>query len=203
MNSLSGRDQGNLDVKMYEDFFKDIKDGICIECGALDGINLSVCRFFEVNLNWKCINIEPSPISFKQLEVNRPKSINLNFALYDKTEKKFFGENVNRPKKSCLVSGGNTRGAVETQCFTYEYLVNDILIPKYGIDHIDLFVLDVEGSEMQVIEGMRGAKIMPSILCSEVSHCKEDIVNEMLENLPEYKLIFNMRYNYVFKRGGA
>jgi hypothetical protein len=88
----------------------------------------------------------------------------------------------------------------KVKCLTYNSHVDDILIPKHGIDHIDLFVLDVEGCEIRVSEGMSGAKIMPSVLCSEISWCKKEIVEKIEKNLPEYKFVFNMSYNYVFLR---
>jgi len=206
MKSLSGKGQGNLDLEMYNRFFKDIKHGICLECGAMDGINLSVCRFFELYCGWKCINIEASPKSFAQLKDNRPQSINLNYALSNYVGKIMFREN-HRPKNGCvkddltLAAYGSRfdRGQiVEVECMTYKYLINNILMPQYSIDHIDLFVLDVESHEVKVTEGMTGAKILPSVLCSEISYYKPEIIEQIKKNLPGYNVVFNIKYNYVF-----
>ena len=79
----SGRDQGMVDKKIYLDYFKDIKieNGVCMECGALDGETLSICRFFEYELGWDCYNIEANPESFEILVQKRPNATNLNYAL--------------------------------------------------------------------------------------------------------------------------
>ena len=41
---------------------------------------------------------------------------------------------------------------------------------------------------------------MPSVICSEINYCKQEIADEILSNLPGYEFIFSISYNYVFKR---
>ena len=45
--------------------FKHKQNGYFVEIGACDGINISQCYFFENNLNWDGIAIEPQ----KDLEI--------------------------------------------------------------------------------------------------------------------------------------
>lgn len=43
----------------------------------------------------------------------------------------------------------------------------DTLLERHGIDHVDLFVLDVEGHELSVLRGMIGTKVWPRVFCIE------------------------------------
>ena len=53
------------DIYLNENIFKNKKNGVYIELGALDGILYSNTKFFEDSLNWKGILIEPHPEKFK------------------------------------------------------------------------------------------------------------------------------------------
>lgn len=52
-------------------------NGIFIDVGAYDGITYSNSLYFESELNWTGVCIEPNPVAFKKLKENR-KSININ-----------------------------------------------------------------------------------------------------------------------------
>ena len=47
-----------VDKILYDRYFKDFNgQGISLECGAADGINISSTKFFEETLGWKTINV--------------------------------------------------------------------------------------------------------------------------------------------------
>jgi FkbM family methyltransferase len=198
MKSLSGKHQENLDVEIYERFFKDVKNGILMECGALDGISLSVGRFFELYLDWKCINVEPAPKSFAKLEINRPKSINLNYALYNKECTAPFMELNCKPKINKLMIGRKDASLINVNCITYEHITENILRKDHGIQNIDLLILDVEKIEMLIVECISKSKMIPNVLCVELND--EGKIKEVEKLIPEYKFIFSKYYNYVFKK---
>ena len=58
----------SLDKKLLE--YLNFKDGFYIECGAYDGLNQSNTWYFEKELNWKGILIEPNKKIFKILKNN-------------------------------------------------------------------------------------------------------------------------------------
>ncbi len=72
-------------MKTYSQFGEDIfivlsnlinqkrSDGVCVEIGALDGLQYSNTKFFEDTLGFKSILIEPSN-SFSLIPFNRPRS---------------------------------------------------------------------------------------------------------------------------------
>ena len=49
------------------------------------------------------------------------------------------------------------------------------------LKHIDLFVLDVEGHELEAIEGMRNTSIRPDIICVEHINIEADLTLIMKE----------------------
>ena len=56
-------------------------------------------------------------------------------------------------------------------------------IRQNNIKHVDLFVLDVEGHELSVIEGMVGCQVLPDIICVEIGHLDFLEIRRALEDL--------------------
>ena len=200
-----------VDKVIYERYFKNKKNGISIECGALDGIWSSCTKIFEEYFNWKTINIEPLPISFEKLKKNRPNSINLKVALSNNNiDKKFINykhptlgyfwgngsiNHTNKHKqileKQC---GKNNYQEFKVNCITYEKLIEDLKLKK-----LDLFVLDVEGHEYEVIDGMINATVFPDIFVIEHGHRTPQEIENKLKVLPvKYKLDYISFVNSFF-----
>jgi hypothetical protein len=59
----------SLDKKLLK--YLNFKDGFYIECGAYDGVNQSNTWYFEKNLNWKGVLIEPNKKNFSELKKNK------------------------------------------------------------------------------------------------------------------------------------
>ena len=78
----------HLDKKL-NDIFQNKRNGFFIELGGYDGITQSNTCFFEKELNWSGILIEPSINQYNKCKINRPNSIVLNYACvsddYDKS----------------------------------------------------------------------------------------------------------------------
>lgn len=124
--------------------------GVLVECGAGDGLTESCGKFFSLR-GWRCINIEPDLDRYAALERNRPGEENLNIALSDED---LMSRRFHR--------GPHADGSVNSSCWTWSTLVE-----RLGLSHVDLFVLDVEGHELAVIEGMRGCATLPEVVCAE------------------------------------
>jgi FkbM family methyltransferase len=198
-----------VDQFLFERYFKNKKDGISLECGAFDGQLESSCKFFEESMNWKAINIEVSPPIFKKLEINRPKSTNLNIALSNKEGiSKFvhvispevgeiFGNgslsHLDTHKKQ-LINEGCKFVDYEVKTTTYKKLIESISIEK-----LDLMVLDVEGHELSVIEGMAGSLILPEVLCIEHGHLGIERIKLALSKFP-YKYDTSLHINSFYTK---
>lgn len=172
-----------VDKFLHEKYFKDKQNGFFIECGAADGLNLSCCKFFEESMGWRGINVEASPVKYGKLLQNRPNSfLNLNKGLLNESGVYVFrDDNVDDPRYAPGWGNGsfehtekhfgqlNQMGIQlqesEVTTITFRELVADL-----DVKEIDLFILDVEGVEPLVIDGMKGSKILPNHVFIEHEH---------------------------------
>jgi FkbM family methyltransferase len=56
---------------LYKMFFKRTRNGIFVDIGAHDGVTFSNSFFFEKELDWSGVCIEPIPEVFEKLKRNR------------------------------------------------------------------------------------------------------------------------------------
>lgn len=196
-----GQFQPPVDQVLYERYFKNKQQGTSIECGALDGVWACCTKIFEEHLNWKTINVEPLPIAFEKLKINRPKSNNLCIALSNVNCHKTF-TNYKHPTlgffwgNGSLSHGAEHKKQLQQQCGAENYeeikvicMTYKSLIEKLNISELDLFVLDVEGHEFEVIDGMVGANVFPNVFVIEHGHKTPSDIENKLKVLPvEYEL---------------
>lgn len=183
-----------LDQFLYERYFLGFEEpGFFIECGAFDGLTECSCKFFEESLEWKGINIEPAPPVYDLLKTNRPDTLNLNCALSDKNYIAEFkhavhpdlGENFGNGSLSHHSEHLNhlqdincTFEYYSVECMTYRDLIE-----KNQISKVDLFVLDVEGHELSVLEGMKNCPVLPTVFCVEHGHLGIEGIKNAVEPL--------------------
>ena len=190
--------QLNQDEFIYERYFKNSQKGISIECGAFDGIMESSTYFFEESLGWQTINIEASPPIYEMLKNNRKNSININKGLSNKKSKLIFEHaihpvhgvkfgngsfNYKSPHKQQLESENCVFEKYEVETITYKELIDPLMDENYNRSEINLFVLDVEGLEMEVLLGMIGSKYLPKVMCIEYPHVGLNNLKDFLNNL--------------------
>ena len=184
--------QFELDRVLYETFFRDKKNGFFVECGAFDGLSECTCKFFEESMEWKGINIEPTPYAYGRLIQNRPRSINENYALSSKAGKSTFTNalhpdlgihfgngslNHTQAHKDELIATGCKFETFEVNCIKFIDLYN-----KHNLPNIDLFVLDVEGHELEALEGILEipTEALPTVFCIEHTITGNDNLVHML-----------------------
>jgi FkbM family methyltransferase len=204
-----------VDKVIYERYFIDYSNGISIECGAFDGLTENCTKFFEDNLNWKTINIEPLNHIYKKLILNRPNSINKNIALSDKIGSanirvyniNNYGIDNNNAsinhtenhRKQLEIMSNNKYIEQPINTITYKQLIQDL-----KINQLDLFVLDVEGYEFNVIEGMIGEDILPDLFVIEHGHSEVGVFDEILNKLnSKYKLDYVSFVNSFYIKIGS
>ena len=209
-----GQFEPKVDEFIFNRYFNDTNiKGVCIECGAYDGITDSCCKFFEETMGWTCYNFEPNPYNFKNLENNRPDSINLNLALSNVEDELEFNFEIIKDKDNNISCGGNgslNKYTEEQKKSIIEIYKNNIdivkvktttyknFIEKYDIKFIDLFILDVEGHELSVLEGMQNCNVLPNIMVVEINDSKDFIkVRSKMEEL-DYIYDTTSFVNYFF-----
>ncbi len=148
--------QNGEDFLMWK-LFDYIDTGFYIEVGAFDGIHFSNTYSFE-KLGWKGICIEPHPKFFPYCKKNRPGSICLNVACvgYDSAEEigLLSGMSIDdddikdRYSKRKLNFQGFEKTKVKAQTLTN-------ILDKHCLNQtIDFISIDVEGTELDVLEGL-------------------------------------------------
>ena len=146
----------NLDKKLLK--YINYKNGFYIDCGANDGVNQSTTWYFEKYLNWHGILIEPVPEVYNELKNNRSNNNYFyNYALiskkYNREDMNFTFNNKDSLKaKNTLSTNPLKRNEkiITVKCVTLENILNNIKTPQL----IDLFSLDVEGYEFEVLQGI-------------------------------------------------
>lgn len=158
------------------------RNGFFIECGALDGETRSNTLYFERYLNWTGLLIEADPFNFAQmLKKNRRSWLSpscLSVTGYPTIVS--FEQNKNVGKISDKPRGYSEPGFVDVQCFPlYSYLL------ALNISRVDYFSLDIEGSELEVLETVPFDKIDILTLSVEFIHGKKG--KEALQEFMEKK----------------
>lgn len=203
--------QFDLDKFLYEKVIRDLKNGFFVECGAYDGIEESTCLFFEEERGWKGINIEPVPCLFDLLVINRPNSINLDYALSNKKEVKPF-THIIHPERGTYFGNGSLKheenhlaNLLNSGCTTEEFLVQCCTFKSIWDKikekrEIDLFVLDVEGGELNAIDGILkiNKKYYPKVFCVEYSMVE---IKNLTSKLEQYYTFEYQHYqNAIYLR---
>lgn len=184
-----------VDEVILRNYFPDKKDGFFIECGAGNGVLDACCLFFEQS-GWKGINIEPSGPAFERLAKNRPDSVNLRIGLGDRDRKATFTKAVkNGYGGGCIEWHPKFKQEVMAEGYAFEDCEIEVatygtVISKYGVPHVDLFVLDVDGYELEVVKGMPLTQPGPDVICVEYP-----LVG--LENLKTALSVLGYRFDFI------
>ena len=142
-------------MALYECFHKHpVKcNGTIVEMGALDGQLYSISKFFEDHLKWTSILIETNPNNFQKLLKNRPQSRNYNTAICRQKDMEFIGSDAvegivkymsEKHKKGWIKDREKKLRVPRSRL---DYILN-------SVDHIDIFILDVEGGELEAMQTM-------------------------------------------------
>ena len=148
--------QQGEDKIIYETYYKNNrkKNGVFIEIGAMDGLTISNTKFFEDVLGWKGILIEPVPRMYKRLTKNRPNCYTFNCAVSSKDKAIFIGNYGTAGIFETMAESFKDQwhaGVKKDDCYKVECRPMSDIITETGLHTIDLFSLDVEGGELEVL----------------------------------------------------
>lgn len=187
-----------VDKWIHTHFFTNYKNGFFIEAGAFDGLTENSCKFFEESMGWTGINVEPDVYNYKRLCINRPNTLNLDVGLSDKETDVTFYKAVHPTMGQAFGNGSikhheiHRRHLINEGCKFEEHKIHTItykqLIEKYNVKNVDLMVLDVEGHELSVLDGMKDCLIMPKVMCVEHGVLGIEMINNKM---------FELGYEYV------
>ena len=157
--------QHGQDKYLNENVFKNMKNGVFVDIGAHDGKTLSNTYFYEKELNWRGICVEPILERYVDLVKNR-NCIAMNCCVYNKhaivpfmqstgytemlsgIQETYDPRHLDRLKNERDFFGGNTEIINKVS-----YTLSEILILNH-IDTVDYLSIDTEGSELQILQGI-------------------------------------------------
>jgi len=162
---MNFKSQYGQDEYLNSNIFKNKKNGVFVDIGAHNGVSLSNTYFFEKELDWTGLCVEPNPKIFHELCNNR-SSININGCAWICNEKKIFrliegysemlsglvetydSRHVDRIHRECIEKNSKY---VDVNIDCYE--INSLL-SENGLFKVDLLSIDTEGSELKILESI-------------------------------------------------
>lgn len=164
--------QCGQDKWLNETVFMGKKTGTFAEIGAHDGISLSNTYFFEKELGWTGLCVEPIQQQFEKLEDNRSATC-VNGCAYNKNGSLTFTKvnggaemlsgvkseyDPRHVKRLTEESKGDTED-IKVPCYTLEKLFD-----MCGMEDIDYVSIDTEGSELKVLQGINFDKVTIKVI---------------------------------------
>ncbi len=173
--------QTKQDKYVNEHYFNNKQGGVFIEIGAHDGITYSNTYFFEKELGWTGICIEPIPERFVELQAHRTcicvegcisdvsgasqllrvTSPVVNTEMLSGLLNKYDPRHLKRVDIEIRKMGGSHQ-VIEVQC----YELNDLL-EKNEITHVNFLSLDTEGGEYDILASIDFTKVMIDVILLE------------------------------------
>ena len=198
--------QYNQDKWLNENIFKNKKDGVFVDVGAHNGITINNTYFFEKELNWTGICIEPIETIYNKLTSNRKAESILGCAYNRDGTVSFnqldgytqmlsgisnsYNERHNNRINNEIEAYGGSRKTIEVKCFTLATILSE-----RNITHVDYLSIDTEGSEFEILEGIDFDKVTIDIIDLELNYPDEDY--EKFHNF-----LTSKGYKFVIHIGG-
>jgi FkbM family methyltransferase len=201
-NIIEFSSQHFQDVFIYRNLINQKNNGIFVEIGGNDGITYSNSLFFEKYLGFTGMLIEPIPDSFEAMKKSRPNCKCLNYCISETDGVVDFCIPNN-----CTLMGGIQKSMPDeyTTKKTFE-IIQVPSIPLYKIlnkdvyQYIDIFFIDVEGGELNVLKTIDW-NIKIYIICIELDGLNQEKDEEcrqvLRENGFEQEVILQMNAIWV------
>jgi FkbM family methyltransferase len=179
MNSgFSSFSQFGEDLLIWK-YFNESKSGFFVEVGANDPKNLSQTAFLEQN-GWHGILVEPLSSCYARLRAARPKSKVLQVACGSPEQrgKALLHMMDTGSKLTSLQSAGlPVAEHEEVQVMTLDDILNEAGNPK-----IDFLSIDVEGFELQVLQGFSLERHRPKLMLVEDNYANRLRVHRYIQS---------------------
>jgi FkbM family methyltransferase len=149
---------------------KEIKNGFYVDVGANHPTSSSVTKWFYDN-GWSGINIEPHPFCFELLKSERPRDINLQYAISERPgEIDFYllnAHGLSTAKPDIAAFHGENGMTFDSIRVESDTLGN--ILDLYANNEIHFLKIDIEGFEEVAISSINFEMIRPWIFCIEAT----------------------------------
>lgn len=194
------KSQAGQDQFVHEQFFKSKREGMFLDIGAHDGMSFSNTYFFEKELAWKGICVEPLPHLFKKLEECRncicinaciaSVESSLPFLHVDGCDEMLSGLwSTYDPRALQTVMNDIADFGGELKIIQVPCVRLDSVLKRYGVNHIDFLSLDTEGNELEILKTIDFSAVTIDVITVENNYEEAYIY----EYLTSHGFIFVMR----------
>jgi FkbM family methyltransferase len=142
---------GGIDHKL-DLYFRDrgVTRGFFVEAGAVDGVFESNTYFLERWRGWDGVLVEPVPEMYRRHRVNR-RVRSVNCALVSSTSRE---TTISITPAHALSRIASTTSSDSAPVITVPARTLGSILDEFGNPRVDLLSLDVEGFELQVLQGL-------------------------------------------------
>jgi FkbM family methyltransferase len=173
------------------DYFKGKTDGVFLEAGANDPKGISQTWLLEKR-GWTGVLVEPVPECCDKLRAERPGS---------KVFQKALGSPEQRGILRLAIPAGFTALAAALhegekagegdRIIEAELITLTEVLDQAGVKHLDYLSLDLEGMELEALQGLDFARFRPDVV----------IVEDRLDNLSRHHFMKGVGYKLVRRNG--
>lgn len=178
--------QNKEDMWAIQNLIYGCVDGLILESGAYDGDGMSTTHLFVHQLDWKAIHVEAAPRTYERLARNRPDAINIHTALCEQPKTLHWIE-----RDSEFQGGVNGIFEFMAPSFLAEFYPGrqqgdasglpslscrpiTPWLQMYGLLHINVWVLDVEGAELDVLKAVDFDLVLIDVIFIEADRRNRD-----------------------------
>jgi len=204
--------QCKQDAYVYDTFFKEKQNGVFVDIGANDGIKYSNTYFFEQQMGWTGICVEPIPEIFTRLRSNR-NCICIHGCVSDKEGiqsflrvrtavrgqemlsgliDKYDPRHVQRIQREVKRSRGSTE-VLSVPCYTFNQLLRD-----HNIHHVDYLSIDTEGGELDILKSIDFTRTAIDVIDVENAY-KSPEFQQFLES-QGYKKMATLAQDEIYRK---
>eukprot|EP01036_Dinobryon_divergens_P026735 gene26735-35415_t len=188
LSRVDGFTDGEV-VDAIEKYFWGMRNGLAMEIGALDGSpnTRSMTYEYEVSLGWKRILVDADPVYREQLPKKAPTAFSANAALCEHQSTvhfvaaeyvggivEFMGSGFLKEYHPEIYKAGVPPGNISSVDWSTMKKVTavdcvplNLLLHKAHVRHINFFILDVEGGELQILRSINWRLVKFDVLCIE------------------------------------
>ena len=173
---------------VYENFFKDKRELFYVDVGANDGLLVSNTAFFELDMNWNGICIEPHPVAFSKLETNR-RCVKYNCCVSDESTILEYNmvsgyaemlsgiKSVQDDRHMRRIISEIEKHGGSLEVINVESKRLDSILSENNIQHVDYLSIDTEGAEMKVLSSLDLNTFDIKVISAENSDTSETVKN--------------------------
>lgn len=155
------------------------KDGFFVECGGNDGLMVDPTYYLEKFRSWKGIIVEPLPKMVQHCKNNRPNSVIVEAALvsndFHESSIKIIDCNAMSVTpfttydiQSWVKKGESAQSMISIERIVPARTLDSVLEEVSPHSQVDLLVIDVEGSEENVLRGFNIERYQPKFILVEI-----------------------------------